>query len=438
MKINDNKLKEQNIVLQNWKNNNYIGTYAGFTGVGKTRIGTIAAGEFIARDPNETSIIIVPTENLRDNEWESSFAKWGYSAQREKVKIVCIQSAYKYSGQYYDTIVIDEVHTALSNKYGDFLRNNTYKRLLCLTATPPEDMKKLEFLTSIAPVIWETPRERAIQLKLVSPSIVFNLGVDLTKDEELKYKEVDKNYKHYEDLLGGPHKAFDSAQRFMRLKDMNYTGSNMLVYTPLNKVIYAHEANDVSMPARYCRALTTAEVSEVKQKKLYSILYHKSMRERKTLLINAYNKIDIAKNICARYPDRKAIIFSESTYLADKITESIGESCVSYHTKMLDRKLRKDNLSKFMSGEKTRLSSVKALNAGMDVEDCSLGVATSGNSKKLDSLQRNGRTSRYIEGKVSYFINMFCRNTQEAKWILKNSITMEPKWIDSVDELPIN
>ncbi len=436
-KSNENKNREQNIVLQKWKDSGYKGLYAGFTGVGKTRIGTIAAAEFIRRDPGENSLVIVPTENLRDNEWENSFVKWGYAREREKVQIICIQSAYKLIGQHFNTVVIDEVHMALGDQYRLFLTNNTYDRLLCLTATPPEDFKQLEFITTIAPIIWETSRDRAIELKLVSESMIFNLAVDLTEVERGKYLVINNEYSHHEELLGGARKAYESSAKFMRLSKLTSNGDNLLVYTPENRVIYSNETNDVTLPKSLCRNLTFPEVTQLRQKIYHAVNYWKCMRERRVLVMSAENKLSVTKSICNRYPDRKAIIFSGSTVFADKVAKIIGDTCTTFHSKMYpkDKALA---LAQFSNNTKQYLSSVKALNAGLDVPECSLGIATSGDSKKLGYIQRNGRTSRYIDNKVSYFINLYCRDTQEIHWIRNGTKLMEPKWISSIDELPIN
>lgn len=437
MTINQNKLQEQNIVLQKWKENNFIGTYTGFTGVGKTRIGTIAACEFIKRNPNETSVIIVPTENLRDSEWENSFIKWDYKEQRKNVKIICIQSAYKLKNQYFDTVVVDEVHTALSSKYGDFLKCNKYKRLLCLTATPPEDMDKLNLLTTLAPVIWETSRERAIQLKLVSKSLVFNLGVSLTDEENLLYKQINDAYLKHEEFLGGPYKAYNVSRSFLNFKTKCYNIKDLLIFTPENRIIHKNEITHKK--ENLYRDLNVSDVEQLRLKINHSLLFLNCMRKRRSLLLNASNKILTTKAICNRYTDRKTIIFSESIAMADKIAESIGKTCKTYHSKLKNEK-RKEILFDFAKNDFNfrHLSSVKALNAGFDIPTCDLGIVTGGNSKKLDSLQRNGRISRYIENKTSYFINLYCKNTQELKWVTNNSKNMEPKWIDSVEELPIN
>lgn len=435
MKLNENKAKEQSIVLQKWKEAGFVGTWVAFTGVGKTRVGTIAASEFIRRDPTETSLVVVPTENLRDNEWENSFATWGYLAEKSRVDIMCIQTARKLIGKHYNTLIIDEYHTTLTEKYTELFENNTFDRIFCLTATLNDDKKAIA--DKYAKVIWETPRERAIALKLVSESIVYNYGIELTKEERDLYTRINERYLEYETALGGNKKAFDQSNRYLRLKGVDRSGSNMRVYTPENRAIYATEMNDVTLPSNLCRELTSSEVVQLKQKVHEANMYWKYMRERRLLVTTASNKVDVVKQLCDRYPDRRGIIFSEGTAFADKISATLGDKCGTYHSKMT-KVDRTNDLQKFLEGLLQWMSSVKALNAGTDVPDISLGIATGGDSKSLNYIQRNGRVSRYVEDKISYYFNLYAINTQEINWIRSGTKTLNPKWILSLDELPLN
>ena len=84
--------------------------------------------------------------------------------------------------------------------------------------------------------------------------------------------------------------------------------------------------------------------------------------------------------------------------------------CVlSFHSKRT-KKQQVEILKKFKDGRTKQrvISSVKALNAGFDVPDCSLGIVAAGNSKKLDNIQRTGRIIRYVPGKTAVIINTLC------------------------------
>ena len=74
-------------------------------------------------------------------------------------------------------------------------------------------------------------------------------------------------------------------------------------------------------------------------------------------------------------------------------------------------KEKKNALQTFGDGRtKTRLiSSVKALNAGLNVPECSLGICAAGSSKALDNIQRTGRTLRLLEGKIAIYVNLYVK-----------------------------
>ena len=62
------KDKVQKEALNAWRDNNYIGTIEAATGVGKTRIGVIAASKFAKEVFYDYKVLIIsPTEIIRDD-----------------------------------------------------------------------------------------------------------------------------------------------------------------------------------------------------------------------------------------------------------------------------------------------------------------------------------------------------------------------------------
>jgi len=439
MKIHENKTKEQNLVLSKWKENNYKGSWIAATSCGKTRVGVIAAGEFIRRNNNETSLVIVPTENLRDNEWKNQFVTWGYVRELEKVQIECIQTVYKWVGKHFNTVVIDESHWSIQGaKYSDFLKNNTYDRILCLTATPPDDKIILQFMQSVAPIIHTTNTQRALELGLISPFIIYNIPVEFTSEEQKSYNQINSNYSFYERQLGGQYVAFTNASKYLRFKNIGKSGENICVFTPENRVIYRSEINGINISSEYTRSLTDLELSQFRDKIEYSSKFWRCMRERKNLCYNAFNKISLVKQILDKFPERRSIVFSESVKTANEIAQAVGNECIVFHSKMSQND-RKTSLSEFSSGSKRIISAVKALNEGMDVPECSLGICHSGTGKLRPSIQRRGRSLRLVEGKIALYINIYVKNTQEEKWVKSRDKDVKDNvhWIESINDLKI-
>jgi superfamily II DNA or RNA helicase len=143
-----------------------------------------------------------------------------------------------------------------------------------------------------------------------------------------------------------------------------------------------------------------------------------AMAKRKKILYNASAKVDAVKHLCELYPERKIIIFSQTIEFADKVTDELGDNCVSFHSK-IGKKARTANLDKLIDNRTkvTRISTAKALNEGMNVPDISMAIIASGTSKTKDLIQRIGRVVRWEEGKQALIFHLYIEDSQEEKWV---------------------
>jgi superfamily II DNA or RNA helicase len=392
-KLNKKKDKEQQEHLKAWKSNNYTGTSIAATGLGKTRMGLLAIIEILEDDPNKVALVIVPTENLRDREWVEEFKNWHVTHLLPRVEFMCIQSAYKLTGHHWDLVIIDEVHTTLSLEYRKFYENNLWDNLYCLTATAPENKEYLKYLKQFAPIIRTTDVNKALTLGLVSPYKVYNLSVEFTPEEMIEYNKCNKMFNLATVKLGGMFVAFENATKYRNGKD-----------------------------------------PELKK---WSNIFYIMMQKRKKICFNASNKIKTTQQIVNKFMDRKALIFSENITFAEDLQEVLGDECVTFHSKM-KAKERKAALKTFDDGrtKKRIISSVKALNAGFNVPECSLGICCAGSSKGLDNVQRTGRTLRLMEGKVAIYVNLYVKGSQELKWVRKRTKKdYQTQWIDNVEQI---
>ena len=392
--LDGQKDNEQREHLNTWAKNGYKGTSIAATGLGKTRIGVLAISHALKNAPSSKALVIVPTENLRDNEWNAEFKKWSDESILSDVTFVCIQSAYKFTKEHWEIVVVDEVHTTLSHEYRKFYENNTWNKIYCLTATPPENDEYKEYLETFAPILMKTDLRKAKNLGLISDHVVYNIGVSFTPFEALDYNRVNKIYDEAANYLGGIYQAFTNATRWKNSKD--------------------------------------------KDKSKWANIFYRMMQKRKNICYNAKNKVKLTKEILDKFSDRKALVFSESISFAESLQENLGDECVTFHSK-LNKSDRKKALEDFGSTDNNKriISSVKALNAGLNVPDCSLGICAAGSSKALDNIQRKGRTLRKtIDGKKAIYINIYVKGSQEVKWVRKRTQKDQNcKWIDSVDEI---
>lgn len=388
-----NKDKEQRIVWTKWIENNYTGTYIGSTGVGKTKVGVVPIGRNLMADPYATALIIVPTERLRDNEWPSEFKRWGFASILPRVEIVCINTAREFIGRHFTTVVVDEVHTTLSPENIKFYENNSWNRLLTLTATM-DDPDKAAYLYRLAPVVWVTSPERALDLGLVAPCKIYNMAVPLSTQEAREYNKANASYHWTENMLGGKYAAFKNAGEILK---------------------------------------STTAVPEAKQA---ASLFFASMRKRNDITNNAEFKPIVAKAIIEKFSKRKALVFSESIAFADKLQEMLGDICVTFHSKLTPDQ-KEWAMKKFGDGRTKQrvISSCKALNAGFNVPECSLGICTAAMSKSLVDIQRRGRIVRLKIGKLAIYVNLYSIGTQEEKRLKRRTAGQEVTWITSLNQI---
>ena len=379
--VNKIKDKEQKKAVNAWAKNNFKGSIIAGTGFGKSRCGVIAVGETLRRlEPSinkPAGLVLVPTVNLRD-QFKEEFIKWGYEDVLEFVEFMCYQTAYKLTGHHYDVVVCDEVHLGLSPKYRKFFKNNIYDRLLCMTATLPEEPEYKVKLHQLAPTVYKITLDECVDLGLVAHYEIVCVPVSLTEEEKKEYKKINSRFVYWKYHLG-PFNAFDEAKRIMGDKNA-----------------------------------TSAE-------KQASHQFYKSIRDRKAIVDSAENKIEEVKKIVIKNLDTKMLAFSGSNAFTDRICASNEPLAVTYHSGKTKKK-REEALKSFREEDSIQLlCSTKALNQGLDVPDASVGIICGLTSKALSMIQRVGRLIRFQEDKEGKIYVLYVKDSQEEKW-LKSSV----------------
>lgn len=429
MTINEAKDKVQIEALTAWANTGFNGTINLPTGTGKSRCIVLAAGRHIRKGTDERWLVVVPKERLRDVEIPSEFKKWGYKKELNKgVTVECIQTACKRKNEHWDGLCVDEIHRTLSPEHIKLFENNTFGKKLGLSATV-EDKDKQELLKKIAPIIYKKTVAEALELGLISDYRIFNLEVPFTAKELSEYKINQEAMTISEEKLVG------NIQEFLDLKEDIQTEVGEERREKLVKAYKAKRSYEsFSIAMNNVKNPKEAE----KSKRNYSYKYMSCMRKRKTLCNNAINKIVAAQKIRETFPERYGLFFSEVISLADRLHNQLGENSTVYHSK-LNKKEKDMNLNLY-SDKRNKvnfLCTAKALNEGFNLEEVSLGICGSGNSKQLDLIQQLGRTIRIKLGKIAIFVNLYIPNTQDEVWVSKRTKDQNPIWINSIDQLEI-
>lgn len=372
MTVHNNEIKdrEQKKALNSWAKYNYKGSIIAGTGFGKSRCGVLAIGKLI--QPGEKSLLLVPTTQLQA-QFEEEFIKWGYKDILPQVEILCYQSAYKLKDQHYSIVVCDEIHLGISPKYREFFENNTYDKLLCMTATTPEEDEYRAYLTNLAPTRYKITLDECVSLGLVADYEIICIPVSLTEEEQKAYKTANNLFVQSKYKLG----QFDAFTQAKLILDKKIAG----------------DAGAAKM-------------------------FYKAIRDRATVVNHATSKISKSKELLEKHTEDKVLIFSGTTAFTDAMAEELKG--LSYHSKK-SKKQREQILEDFKSNKNKVLCSAKALNQGFNVEDASVGIIAGLSSKALPMVQRVGRLLRLNKEKVGKVYILYVKGSQEEKW-LNNSI----------------
>ena len=369
-----------------WCNAGCIGTVIMGTGLGKTRLGGNAV-----RALRPTSTLVVTSRVNLVKQWESEINLPG-------VDYMCINSAYKVSGEY-DLLIVDECHRSVSESFRSVYTNIKYKKLLCLTATLPE--RNADVLIAIAPIVYtKSIQDVSGNTEVVSDYYVYNLVTDMDRQTSQKYKLFTTQFTE----------AAVHLSKILRLTPKSFNS------------IY-------DMAKHYSRSTEKSEVVK------YSKQYWSSMTMRRMALQRNTSKIKVAHDVVNLLgPERIWLVVCSSIEFAKMLHTVLGG--LIYHSGMTTS-AKEEALTRFKSGECRILVAVKALNEGVDVPEADSILVVSGDSTELEATQTLGRVIRARHGKRAVMINLTTTGTAEEKWVSKRSGQFNPRWINHPSQISL-
>lgn len=342
---------------------------------GKTRTGLLAIELLLKKKADSKVLISVPTEVLKE-QWMEELIKRGFLSN---CRVMVINSIIK--GEWdVDLLVIDEVHTTVSEHMRRIFDCVTYNMILCLTGTLERLDGKEILLQQYAPVCDTITMKEALSNGWVSPvrEYVVMLDVDLTE-----YNKLNQAFIGY-------------------FSQMNYD-FNLSMSCVQNAVTRNKVAKQLGL----------------KPKELAGIAFGwmQALKGRKAFVQSHPKKIEVARKILEARKDKKCVTFSATI----KDAEKIGIGYV-LHSKQ-SKKLNKEILEKFNADTSGVLNSSKAVDVGVDVKGLSVGIILSTDSSKIRKGQRNGRICRFEEGKTAELFTLVIRGTQEWNWFQNSATT---------------
>lgn len=365
---NLNKIKSgiQLDALKTIRENKGKGILAMATGTGKSKIPI----DFIkSRKKSINSIVlIVPTEELRDNNWKKEFEKWGCAELWNKVKPICYASASKYI-QYdeIDLVILDECHNITENN-SMFFNQNICKNIIGLTATLPKE-DKMNILKSVGlDVTYSLSLDEAVKLGIVSP---YNITVIYTELDD-----INKNVK---------------------------SGNKQNIFYTTETSAYNFHNKRVS--TSYGKSKQMAVLSRMRF--IYNL---ESKRKAAEYLL---------ENVIPK--DKRTLIFTGSIEHANSLCSD------NFHSKS-----KGNSLQNFIDLKINRLSCVEALNEGINIPLVHYGLATQLNSNGKDIVQRLGRLIRLFENHSAHLYILCCKDTVDETWVNNALSEFDPSNIEYI------
>jgi len=326
------------------------------TGVGKTKI---AIDYLISLNKKLSSIKalwVVPSTKLRDIDVPAEFNKWHKSELLKSVKVICYDSIPKITEEFYDIVILDELHKITELRSDFFFKNNNrIDKVLGLTATTPKEFVKIEIIEKLQmPLIFSINIEEAQKNKLISD---YEITVVYVPIGDLPVEVTTKKNK--------------------------YTTTEKKRYLGLSKVIAMYYDKDEKPPK--------------------NVLLGR-MRFIYNLKSKAYATKALLNSIDSKL---RTLVFTKSIDICNFI---VGEK-YAHHSKV-----KSGAYNNFITGESNLLGVVDSINEGVNLPELDCIIINQLNSQARELIQRMGRGLRYRENHVAKIYIIVAKGTQDESW----------------------
>lgn len=377
-----------------WIDNKCKGTLEYATGVGKTTTAIKCVQSVLKKYTGFRVLVVVPTETLKD-QWVKALAKAGLFMNAE---VAIINTVVKHKWNC-DILVLDEIHRMAADSFQQVFDKVKYKLILGLTATLERLDERHTIIERYCPVCDRISIEEATQNGWLAPYKEYKvyIDVDLTEYNALN-REFNEHFAffNYDFDLCMKLVGKDGFRKRMAFRDLLYTGTDPTTKSRLLKDITFHAMG-----------------------------FMRTMQKRKAFIYSHPKKVEIANLILDYRRDSKAITFSPTIEVAEKI--KYGGVLHSKQTK----KKNAMTLEDFIPMKVGVLNTSKALNEGADIQGLNLAIILSNTSSKTEKTQRIGRVIRFSPNKVAEIFTLVLRGTVEEEWFIRSNA--DKKYI-TIDE----
>lgn len=430
--------ERNSISYMRWKDAGFVGTLIAPPRYGKTRyvisiIHTIAK-KFIPETPN--ILVVVRSAAVRQ--------QWLYEKELYEdtnyvnltFNVVSITEAINMLHSKYYLVVFDEVHrfTTFEGKKLISKQVFDYRFAMALTGTPPFDKDDIEFLNKHLPIYDTITKAEAVSNGWILNKIEVNLVLELSDGDKLSYERFSHRITDIMNKYKGIYKKMQIPfipNDFTLIRSL-YTG----VAVPIdfqdmtNDVKYISSTHIVEAVANLMgwstmldhddpiNALWNPNIIHEECK-----LYMDFVRLRNDIIINNRIKEDAVMRIAELF-DEPTICFNESIEFAEKLADNLqykGINTAVYHGSIKSRPMINPDTNKpftYKTGAKKGqvryfgkksilidtvqglnegryrfLSTVKALDEGVNIPNLVCVICTSGTMNPIPYIQRTERAS---------------------------------------------
>jgi superfamily II DNA or RNA helicase len=478
IQIHQQRYERQLAGLNKWKtaqdlglsHSNGWGTLWWITGTGKTFAACTLANKMLERNSANQFIVVVPSDEL-EKQWHNevkSFVKEEYIPNFRIYTVHKLVNLHKEGKLLQcDLLIADELHEYYTEERlkmfdGSFIYT---KWCLGLTATYEDKDNRHQFIKDRLPVVDVIDEDEALREGYISKYIEYNVAIELNDKERENYEMFSKEIARTMSKFGG--NGLELASKIL-----------------CGNKLTGEEGKDISF--RYAISKGWRKGMNINNEAEAEIIKHWSpnviigyaktlmdaVRERKSLLYCARNKLFAAREIAIKFDKLKTICFSQSTAFADALAnvvndyyltgenqQSPSKPCVVYHSKIdtiitIDPEtgkqhkkgktvLKREAIEAIRSGKARIISTASSLDKGFDVKDIRLAVTTSGTQNPTQYTQRKGRAVRVEtseEDITVLVINLYSKSTIDEKWLRgrqsksKNVVY----WVDKIEDINYN
>ena len=377
--------------LEKWKNNQYKGIAEVTTGGGKTMLASVATYlRYKELEGKLKTYVVVPRIALLE-QWKNTMLGVGLSdiiisptkAQKPKISIFTVNKAREVLPLLIEDemkkkinvlLILDEFHhyaSPANYHLFDFLNSPYFSPSLYssigLSATIEVKGLKDKLIPSIGPIIYQYNLNKAINDNIVNNFFLFNISVPMNIEERDEYDTVSEAITKLQGIL------FKKAPFLFKQR--------------------------ISIAEKIERLINSGD-DELKE---YALSLQAKILQRRDIIIRVDSRLKttltIIKNL--KHTD-KIIIFTERIDQVNALHKMLKEEKIGSleYTSEMDKETKKRNLYKFKNSEERILIAFKALDEGLDVPSCNIGIFLATTDTKLQRIQRSGRVLRKEKDKM--------------------------------------